>query len=194
MTKKQDGVVRAALELLDERGAEGVSVRGVADRLGVRMNTVLWHAKSKARLLELMADAIVSEVSPEGLPEDWRERVHELARRYRRVLLSHRDGAVIVAGTHVAEPGTLRFADRMVEALLAGGLGDREAAWTCWSIVYFVLGLAQEEQTADQAHGEALTAALEPGGYPALSRVGAHLGDASFDERFEHGIGLMTRR
>ncbi|MER6488570.1 MULTISPECIES: TetR/AcrR family transcriptional regulator C-terminal domain-containing protein [Streptomyces] len=194
MTKKQEGVVRAALELLDERGAEGVSVRGVADRLGVRMNTVLWHAKSKARLLELMADAIVGEVSPEGLPEDWRERVHELARRYRRALLSHRDGAVIVAGTHVAEPGTLRFADRMVEALLAGGLGEREAAWTCWSIVYFVLGLAQEEQTADRAQGEALAAALAPGGYPALSRVGAHLADASFDERFEHGIGLMTRR
>ncbi|MFJ9593976.1 TetR/AcrR family transcriptional regulator [Streptomyces virginiae] len=51
-----------ALELLDERGAEGVSVRGVADRRGVRMNTVLRHTKSKARLLELMADAIVDEV------------------------------------------------------------------------------------------------------------------------------------
>ncbi|KOY53236.1 TetR/AcrR family transcriptional regulator C-terminal domain-containing protein [Streptomyces sp. XY332] len=194
MTKKQEGVVRAALELLDDRGAEAVSIRGVADRLGVRMNTVLWHAKSKARLLELMADAIVAEVSLADLPGQWQERVRELARRYRRALLSHRDGAVIVAGTHAAEPGTLSFADTMVEALLSGGLDERAAAWTCWTIVYFVLGLAQEEQTAARADGDDLVDALAPGGYPALSRVVAHLRDASFDERFEYGLGLMTRQ
>ncbi|THA82792.1 hypothetical protein E6U81_18695 [Streptomyces sp. A0592] len=101
------------------------------------------------------------------------------------------DRPAVAGGGHAAHAQQRAGA---VEALLAGGLGDREAAWTCWSIVYFVLGLAQEEQAADRAQGEVLAAALAPGGYPALSRVGAHLADASFDERFEHGIGLMTRR
>lgn len=72
-----EAVVRAALGLLDERGADAVSVRGTADRLGVRMNTVLWHAKTKSRLLELMADAIAAEVPLDGLPDDWAERVRE---------------------------------------------------------------------------------------------------------------------
>lgn len=112
-------VVRAGLELLDEKGADGLSIRGIADRLGVRMNTVLWHAKTKARLLELMADAILAEVPVEGLPEPWEPRVRELFHRYRRALLAHRDGARIVAGTYAAEPATLRFAELLVEALLA---------------------------------------------------------------------------
>ncbi|WP_308163951.1 TetR/AcrR family transcriptional regulator C-terminal domain-containing protein [Nonomuraea sediminis] len=192
MTKKQVEMVEAALELLEEKGAEAVSIRGVATRLCVRMNTVLWHIKSKARLLELMADAIVAEIDLDDLPEQWQERVRELARRYRQALLSHRDGAVIVTGTYTAEPATLRFADTMIEALLAGGLTEQEAAWRCWAIVYFVLGLAQEEQAAADADVEVLDQALSGGHYPSLDRVLPHLRTGSFDERFEYGLNLLT--
>lgn len=59
MTKKQTGedaagqltrsaVIDAALRVLDDRGLNALSTRAVADRLGVRMNTVLWHVKTKA--------------------------------------------------------------------------------------------------------------------------------------------------
>ncbi|HET6857610.1 MAG TPA: TetR/AcrR family transcriptional regulator C-terminal domain-containing protein [Streptomyces sp.] len=199
MTKKQAAtaardrldiatVVRAAVELLDEKGADAVSVRGTADRLGVRMNTVLWHAKTKARLLELMADAIVAEVALTALPEQWQERVLELAQRYRTTLRGHRDGAALVAGTYAAEPATLRFADTMVQALLEGGLPPREAAWTCWNIVYFVLGLTQEEQALPTADRQHFAEALATGHHPSLARIVEHLDGDSFDERFRYGI------
>ncbi|MBC3840588.1 TetR family transcriptional regulator [Streptacidiphilus sp. 4-A2] len=189
-----DSVVRAALDLLDEKGADAVSVRGTAERLGVRMNTVLWHAKTKARLLELMADAIVGQIPLEQLPEPWDERVRELARRYRRGLLAHRDGAVVVAGTYAAEPATLGLADAMVAALLSGGLDERQATWAFWTIQYLTLGLTQEEQAlAAQDGAHTLAPALAPGGYPSLSRVAAHLEDTAFDERFEFGLTLILR-
>lgn len=187
-----DTVVRAALDLLDEKGADAVSVRGTAERLGVRMNTVLWHAKTKARLLELMAERIVGELSTAELPEPWEERVRELTRRYRRCLLGHRDGAAIVAGTYAAEPATLGFADTMIEALLLGGLDERRAAWSLWTIQYLVLGLTQEEQAlAGQSGEHGLGDALTPGTYPSLSRVRPHLEDTAFDERFEFGLSLI---
>ncbi|MEC4019350.1 TetR/AcrR family transcriptional regulator C-terminal domain-containing protein [Streptomyces sp. H27-D2] len=204
MTKKQaaksprtrldpEAVVRAALELLDDKGADAVSIRGIADRLGVRMNTVLWHAKTKQRLLELMADAIAADVRLDGLPEPWEERVRELAHRYRRALLGYRDGAAIVTGIYAAEPATLRFADTMIEALLDGGLPEREAAWACWSVVYFLLGLVQEEQASPVADGNRFTKTLASGGYPALARVAAHLEETSFDGRFDYGLSLILR-
>ncbi|MEV6756638.1 TetR/AcrR family transcriptional regulator C-terminal domain-containing protein [Streptomyces sp. NPDC051214] len=184
-------VVRAALELLEEKGADGLSIRGIADRLGVRMNTVLWHAKTKARLTELMADAIVAGAPVDGLPEPWEPRVRELLHRYRRALLAHRDGARIVAGTYAAEPATLRFADLMTEALLAGGLTEREAVWTGWSLVYFALGLAQEEQALPDAKGPAFAQQLDTGEYPSLTRAAAHFEDTSFDERFDYGLSRI---
>src|ERR1044072_7362045 len=93
-----------------------------------------------------MADAIVAGVSLTGLPSQWHDRAAEITRRYRRALLAHRDGAAVVAGTYAAEPATLDTAEALVSALLDGGLPEREAAWTCWGLIYFVLGLTQEEQ------------------------------------------------
>ncbi|WJV50572.1 TetR/AcrR family transcriptional regulator C-terminal domain-containing protein [Streptomyces flavofungini] len=185
-------VARAALDVLAEKGADGLSVRATAERLGVRMNTVLWHAKTKTRLLELMADAIVAEIPLDGLPDEWRARVRELMRRYRRALLAHRDGARIVAGTYAAEPATLRFAETLSTALMAGHpTSEREAAWTVWSLLYFVLGLTQEEQSLPKTLDPRLERSLESGEYPSLHRLAAHFRDPSFDGRFEHGLDLL---
>ncbi|MDR7276932.1 TetR/AcrR family transcriptional regulator C-terminal domain-containing protein [Catenuloplanes atrovinosus] len=187
MTKSQADVVRAALEVLRDEGAAGVSLRAIAARLGVRMNTVVWHAKSKARLEELIADAIVAGVRLDDLPAGGRARAVEIARRYRHALLAHRDGAAIVAGTYAAEPATLDVAEALAAALLDAGLDEREAVWTLWAIVYFVLGLVQEEQALPAR----ATGALDPGDRPALRRLLPALAEESFDARFEHGLALL---
>ncbi|HEX4249917.1 MAG TPA: TetR/AcrR family transcriptional regulator C-terminal domain-containing protein [Pseudonocardia sp.] len=187
-------IVRIALALLDEVGIQGVSLRAVAGRLGVRLNTVSWHVKTKARLFELMADAIVADVSLADLPEPWRDRVRELAHRYRRALLAHRDGARVVAGTSAAEPATLGLADAMVGALLDGGLADRDAGWTCWTVVYFTLGLVQEEQSAVGGPLPRLEAAMTGGRYPHLTQVLPYLVVEDFDRRFEFGLDLILDR
>jgi TetR/AcrR family transcriptional regulator, tetracycline repressor protein len=186
VTKSQADVVRAALEILDADGVAAVSMRAIAERLGVRMNTVLWHVKSKARLMDLVADAIVGEMSLADLPAPWRPRAVELARRYRLALLAHRDGAAVVAGTYAAEPATLDFAEALVAALLESGASAQEAAWTCWSVVYFVLGLTQEEQALPQR-----SAVLDVGARPALQRVASALTEQDFAERLEFGVGRL---
>ncbi|MFJ5264729.1 TetR/AcrR family transcriptional regulator C-terminal domain-containing protein [Streptomyces sp. NPDC088387] len=199
MTNKQPGnrldpatVIRTALELLDEKGLEVLSTRAVADRLGVRINTVQWHVKTKARMLELMADALVGEISLTGLPAGPGERTRELVRRYRHALLAHRDGAALVVGTFAAEPHTLAFAEALVDALLRCGMDDREAAWTAWTVIYFTLGLTQEEQAADQRPlGAVLASAVSTRSHPALVRVAGHLAPTSFDERFEFGMAKI---
>ncbi|WP_067541173.1 TetR/AcrR family transcriptional regulator C-terminal domain-containing protein [Nocardia crassostreae] len=187
----QESVVEAALVILNEKGRDAVSMRAIADRLGVRMNTVLWHAKTKNRLLELMADAILGATDTSDLPDPWDERVRELMRRARRSMLAYRDGAAVVAGTYTPEPGTLHFADTLVAALLEGGLEPKRASWTCWTIVYFVLGLVQEEQGYPLADTERMADRLVSGAYPALIRAGFDMSDDSFDDRLEFGLDLI---
>jgi TetR/AcrR family tetracycline transcriptional repressor len=184
-------VVHTALELLDEEGLDAVSLRAVAGRLGVRLNTVLWHVKTKARLRELMADAIVGEVELDELPADPRERLMVLAGRYRDALLRHRDGGLVVAGTTVSEAATLDYAEAVIGALLAAGLSDKEAGWTCWTLTYFILGLVQEEQGSAGPGEGALESALSPVRYPAMLRVLPHLVDGDFASRFEFGLRLV---
>ncbi|MEU6993955.1 TetR/AcrR family transcriptional regulator C-terminal domain-containing protein [Streptomyces sp. NPDC046465] len=206
MTKKQGreddatgqltraAVVSAALRVLEDRGLEGLSTRAVADSLGVRMNTVLWHVKTKARMLELMADAVVGEVGYTDLPSPPRHRARELARRYRRALLAHRDGAALVTGTYSAEPHTLRFADRLIGALLEAGADEEQAAWTAWTVIYFLLGLVQEEQAAPDQFDDRLDRAVDAGTYPALHRVAAHMRQDAFEDRFTFGLDAILAR
>jgi TetR/AcrR family tetracycline transcriptional repressor len=205
VTKKQLGedatdrltrtaVIDAALQVLEERGREGLSTRAVADRLGVRMNTVLWHVKTKARMLELMADAIMGTIGYEELPAAPRRRARELAGRYRRALLAHRDGAALVTGTYPAEPHTLRFADQLVEALLRTGADERQAAWTAWTVIYFTLGLVQEEQAAPDRLDARLARAVDASAHPSLHRVAAHMGQGSFEDRFAFGLEAVLAR
>ncbi|MGW8728466.1 TetR/AcrR family transcriptional regulator C-terminal domain-containing protein [Streptomyces sp. NPDC055808] len=204
MTKKQGeedtagqltraAVIDAALRVLDERGLAGLSTRAVADRLGVRMNTVLWHVKTKARMLELMADAVLAGIRYDELPDAPQARARELVGRYRHALLAHRDGAALVTGTYPAEPHTLRFADRLVEAFLEAGADERHAAWTAWTVNYFTLGLTQEEQAEGEEDGARLGRAVEPGAHPALQRVLPHL-QQNYDERFAFGLEAVLSR
>ncbi|MEW1547958.1 TetR/AcrR family transcriptional regulator C-terminal domain-containing protein [Streptomyces tsukubensis] len=181
-------VVDEALRLLAEEGLEAVTTRAVADRLGVRMNTVLWHIKTKRRLIELMADAVAGTIAYDGLPTAAGERAAELMRRYRRSLLAHRDGAALVAGTYAAEPHTLRFADTVL-AVLGEHEDTAEApARTLYALVYFTLGLTQEEQAMADMDVARFSAAVESGPYPALRASRAALADDSFSARFEDGI------
>ncbi|MCC2266181.1 TetR/AcrR family transcriptional regulator C-terminal domain-containing protein [Streptomyces olivaceus] len=199
MTKKQTdpvprprltpaAVVAEALRLLDESGLDAVTTRAVADRIGVRMNTVLWHVKTKTRLLELMADAVAGTIGYAELPGDAGERARELMRRYRRSLLAHRDGAALVAGTYAPDPHTLRFADTLVGALTDHHDTPETAAWTAYALVYFALGLTQEEQAADLADAHRLREAVADGPYPALAAALPALTGDDFAARFEDGV------
>lgn len=181
-------VVGAALRLLDEEGLETVTTRAVADRLGVRMNTVLWHVKTKRRLLELMADGVAATIAYDDLPEDPAERARELIRRYRRSLLAHRDGAALVTGTYAAEPHTLRFADSVIGALTEHTGSVETAARTCFALIYFTLGLTQEEQAQADADPARLAEAVSSGRYPALFAARAALTRETFPDRFEDGV------
>ena len=189
----QKDVVDAALGILDEVGLDALTLREVARRLDAHLNTVSFQVKTKARLLELMADTIMGTLTLEDLPADPLERVEEIFRRYRRALLSYRDGARLVAGTNVVEQNTLRVGDAIVEALLDADVEPGVAASTFWGMHYFLLGLVEEEQSDDVAARAEFVGRMSAEQYPALVRVQDELMSTSFEERFDFGIDAFIR-
>ena len=187
----QDRVVDAGMALLDEVGLDGLTMRKVAERLGVQLNTVYWHVAGKPQLLAAMADRIMAGCAEDPLPEDWRDRLRQLAHRARQAMLKRRDGGRVVAGRYVIGSHTLAFGDAMVKALLDGGCPSRQAAWATWTIGYYVFGLVQEEQAAPDADVDAMLAACDPVRYPSMAVTAQHHRPVEFDERFAFGLELM---
>jgi TetR/AcrR family tetracycline transcriptional repressor len=190
----QDDVIAAAFATLEQEGLEGLSLRGVARALGSHLNSVSWYVKTKHSLIEMMADTIIGTVDVADLPTDPIERVRTVVGRYRAAMLDHRDGGRLVAGTFAGTGKTLRVAEVVVGALLEAGYPEADAARLCWALVYFTLGLTQEQQTSPPSAEIDVAGMAEGSAYPALAKVGARLlVHDSFDARFDFGIARLLR-
>ena len=188
----QNDVIDAAFSTLDSEGLEKLSLRGVARTLGSHLNSVSWYVKTRQTLIETMADTIVGTVDVTDLPPEPIERVGVVAVRYRAAMLAHRDGGRLVAGTFTGTGKTLRVADAIVGGLLEAGFPGPDAARLCWSIVYFTLGLTQEQQTPSDNPQGSFAELVATGAYPALAEVGEHhMVDDSFDARFVYGLSRL---
>lgn len=180
------------MEVLESDGLDKLSLRAVAARLGVRVNAVAWHLKDKAGLLSTVADAMVADCVPAHLPPDPEERVRTLLASLRTALLSHRDGARLAReGSSLTRPHQRAFAEAFNAALHATGRSSKEAAWTAWTLMYFTLGLAKEEQTPSNRALCIEAAEADPAAFPSLAKTITHLTPDSFDDRFAYGVDLI---
>jgi AcrR family transcriptional regulator len=124
----REHIVGAALDLLDEAGLDGLTMRALADRMGVRAASLYWHIRDKEQLLGLLAEAIVAEVAEPASELPWRAHLEAFATDYRRVLQSHRDAARIMI---VAQPAAPRLYERLVRSLLSAGFDGAVAVEAC---------------------------------------------------------------
>ena len=187
----REQVIDAGLALLAEVGLDGLTMRKVAQRLGVQLNTVYWHIAGKPQLLDAMSDRIVAGCADEPLPADWQERIRVLAHRHREAMLRHRDGGRVVAGRYYAGENTLALGEAVSGTLLNAGFTPQVAAWTAWSLQYFTLGLVQEEQAAATVDLSGLAEPLKSGRYPALAATVAFQVADNFTARFDFGLDLL---
>lgn len=141
-------IVEAALQLLDEKGLEGLSTRALAAALGVKGPSLYWHFRNMAQLKDFMAEALLEPVLPpsDALPGDWPGWLAEGARGIRRAALSRRDGARVLAGARpTGESPTLSFA-AMVARLEREGFSAAEARRVLTALARYAMGWALGEQ------------------------------------------------
>jgi AcrR family transcriptional regulator len=87
---RRQEIVDAAVRLADAEGLEAVSMRRLAEKLGVATMTPYSYVASKDELLDLMLDEVSREMLvPEPLPEDWRQALRAIAFRTRDAIEAH---------------------------------------------------------------------------------------------------------
>ena len=195
-------IVAAAIEVLDEAGYAGLTMRRVADRLGTGAASLYAHVSGREELLELVFDALVGQVKlEEPDPARWREQAHRLLRDLRDILASHTDAALAGLGRVPTAPQTLAAAEVLTAVLRAGGLTDRVVALGFDQLVLYVSASAYEAglyRKADPAEIEryfagvhAFYASLPPDRYPVLAAIAPEMTGPDGDDRFEFGLNAL---
>ena len=206
-TLDQTQVVRAALELLDKVGLDDLTMRRLAEHLGVKAASLYRHVHSKDELLVLLGDEISAEIPLPRPAGSWRDQLTESAWNVRRGLLAHRDAARVLASTPPAGPRRLRHVEAVLRILRTTGLADRDAARAAYHLNNFITEFAADEGRL------ATYAAAVPGSsrrkilaevrrqfkslpaseYPTIVALADHLADDDQDALFQFGIDMCLR-
>src|SRR3954452_20000957 len=124
----RERVAEAALDLVDREGLDGLSMRRLADALGVGTMTLYGYFRSKRELLDAVVDAAVSDRPPPQPEGDWRAQLRALLKGARRNLLRHPALVAIRVRQPVLQPEALRFAESGLRILREAGFERRDAA------------------------------------------------------------------
>ncbi|MEH0829801.1 TetR/AcrR family transcriptional regulator, partial [Micromonospora sp. CPCC 205714] len=116
----RDRVLRAAVALADQTGIESLSMRNLAQDLGVVPMALYKHVANKDELLDGMIDIVVGEIDP-PVAGDWKQAIRRRVLSARRVLLRHPWASLAIESRTTATPAVLAYLDSTVGALRAGG-------------------------------------------------------------------------
>jgi TetR/AcrR family tetracycline transcriptional repressor len=155
MPLERESVVRVALALLDEVGLDGLTVRRLAERLGVQNPALYRHFKNKQDLLDAMARAMIADafrgIGPPATGEYWALWLEEVATRFQRTVLAHRDGARVLGLADLSKSDVPATQEMALRVLTAAGFDLRTALVSVVALFDYALGAAFEEQ-ADPTH------------------------------------------
>ena len=116
----------AGLELMQAEGLDGLSMRGLAERLDVKAASLYWHVRDRQELVELLAESIMERVAAPRAA-GWRAVVAANAAALRGALTAQRDAGRVL----LEVPGVMARSacyGRVLRALEDGGLPAAEAA------------------------------------------------------------------
>lgn len=117
------GIVAAAVALADRDGLTGLTMRRLAEHLGVDAMSIYYHVRDKDNLLAAMADAVAAEIGAGYEPGTgpWTTQLRALVRDARQVMLRHPWAARVLEGRDSPGPGVLAHLNRVLGVMRGGG-------------------------------------------------------------------------
>ena len=165
---ERSAIIQAALQLVDEQGLDSLTLRALANKLGVRAPALYWHVTNKQELIDEMARAMLDNNTNwdfQRNTETWQEWLKLVARKRRQILLSHRDGARILAGANMAKAKvTPHSIELTLQVMVEAGFTPQEAWKYHLAIAHYVIGSVfemQEEPEIEAAERQSMLNSLK---------------------------------
>ncbi|GAB2994707.1 TetR/AcrR family transcriptional regulator [Mycobacterium bourgelatii] len=190
-----DRIVAAALELVDEQGADALSMRSLAQRLGSGTATLYRHFASRDEVVAMVVDRMLGEVDLDAtavavLP--WQQACTSFAERMFDALSRHGNVAPLLVGHVPVGPNATALRELMLSVLLDHDFPPATAARVYATLTRYVLGFAIQ-RTCERHDSEVASVfrGLDPAGFPATAAVAGDL-PVPLEEEFAFGLRLIV--
>jgi AcrR family transcriptional regulator len=189
----RDKIVVAALALVDKIGVDAITMRRLADAVGVTPMALYNHFSSKRDLLSAIAQSVIGATEFDGGKADWREQVRHCFEVLRRLCLQHPGLPRLLEFEGAAPASVFVPMEVTLRALHEAGLNDVDSARTYFLLTGFTLAQAayQTRPVPDLEPSETTrTERIKGCGYTATEHLDLPA-TWDFDASFAYGISLI---
>jgi AcrR family transcriptional regulator len=147
MPLSKERVLRAAVELAERNGFESLTMRKLAQKLGVGVMSLYYYVPNKDELLDEMVDIVFSEIELPTTDVDWKTAMRLRALSTREVLNRHRWAVGLMESRRTPGPASLRLHDAVLGCLREAGFSI-EMTIQAYSVQdAYIYGFALQEKS-----------------------------------------------
>jgi TetR/AcrR family tetracycline transcriptional repressor len=198
LTRK--AVVDRAMQLADASGLDALTIRKLAQELGVTPMALYWHFRSKDELLDGLAERVWSEIDVDvDGAAPWPDQLRGLLESLLQVLRAHPAAAGLLLHKESQNESFLRATETTLEVLRAAGFDPRYASeiarstlWTGITLVMSEAGIQSldaDDRTELQRRKQVVFATLPTVRFPRLVECAAPM-TACDDPDFHYQLGI----
>lgn len=193
-------VVAEARRLGAEEGIEGLTMRRLADALGVMPNALYTYFPAKASILDAVLDDVLGDVKRPRPNTRWRRGLASLMGSYRRVLLTQPGLIALTVSRPMVGPKALRLREEALTLLRQGGLDDADAvsaflalfAYTTGFVTFEAARTPGERDARQRADARRLFEGLPAESFPTTRALAKRLAKRPGDPEFARGLERLV--
>jgi AcrR family transcriptional regulator len=197
----RERVLRGAIAIADVGGIAALTIRALADKLGVKPMSVYHHVANKDEILDGIVDLVFAEIDLPSTSGDWHKEIRRRATSARHVLRRHSWAVGLMESRTSPGPATLRHHDAVIATLRGAGFSVEMTAHAYALLDAYVYGFALQEASlpfteTDTAGDvtEAIMRQMSADDYPHLVEMATEYilqPGYDFGDEFDFGLTLI---
>jgi AcrR family transcriptional regulator len=145
----RERVLHAAIALADEGGIEALSMRKLAQELGVEAMSLYNHVANKDDILDGIVELVASEIDLALNGADWKTAMRRRATSAHEVLSRHHWACSLWMSSRTFGPARMRFADSILRGLREAGFSNDLTYHAFHVLQSHVMGFTLQERNLD---------------------------------------------
>ena len=197
----RDRALQVAVKLSDQGGVESLSMRKLAQELGVEAMSLYHHVKNKEDILDGMVDLVSSEIELPAYNTDWKEAIRHWANSLRTVLTRHPWAIGLMYSRATPSLTNMQNLNTVIGCLRQVGFSVQMAANAISLLDSYIYGFVLQEvnlpfgDATEFAEGvEGVAQQLSPNEFPYLLELSSELvlqPGYSYGNQFYFGFDLI---
>jgi len=186
-------VAAAALAVLDRDGYSALSMRAVADELGMSAMALYRYVDDREQLEQSIVEHVLESIDLRMSANlTWTQRIWVLMERLRAAVLTHPAAIPLLLAHRHRSLASLRWIEAMLDALTEAGLTGKDRVVAQRSLVSYLLGsLSSQHLVSLSGPGTEAMARLSATEFPRVVETARTARTVTPDDEFQRGLAVI---